>query len=45
MVAGFLLAQANSQESGQGKDHAHFTDYSDVGPADVELVVVDPRFV
>jgi hypothetical protein len=41
-LARFLLAQAESQESGQGGDHAHYSDSREAIPGNVEVVVADP---
>lgn len=41
-LAHFFLAQANSQESGRGRDHEHYLDSAGAVQGDVEVVVADP---
>lgn len=41
-LARFFLAQAESQESGKGGDHAHYSDSAEAIPGSVEIVVADP---
>lgn len=41
-LARFFLAQAESHESGQGGDHAHYLDSAEAIPGSVEVVVADP---
>jgi hypothetical protein len=41
-LAHFFLAQANSQESGLGRDHEHYLDSAGAIQGDVEVVVADP---
>lgn len=42
-LARFFSAQADSQESGLGRDHEHYLDSEDAIQGDVEVVVVaDP---
>jgi len=41
-LARFFLAQAETQESAQGADHAHYSDSRDAIPSEVEIVVADP---
>jgi hypothetical protein len=39
-LAHFFLAQANSQESGRGRDHEHYLDSAGAIQGDVEVFVI-----
>lgn len=38
----YALAQAVIQESGQGRDHEHYSDSAGAIEGDVEVVIADP---
>lgn len=44
-LAAFFLAQATSQESGKGPDHAHYLDSAGAIQGDVEVVIADPAIL
>lgn len=44
-IARFLLAQADCQESGAGRDHEHYSDSPGAIDGDHEIIVADPKFL
>ena len=44
-LARFLLAQADHQESGTGRDHEHYSDSPGAMESEHEIIVADPNFL